>query len=270
LEFGAVHDKNKIREYLNKQDAGNFVYHCNNLEPPFWDQTQWFGITENGTVQALAMLILRYETPVLLAVNCRGLDRYQEELLSQLNKLMPVTLYSHLDIGAGRFLDNGTRTTSRCGYYNMRLIDASRVENKDTAGVIQLSDEDGAAVLRLLNESHPDHLFDREFLEAGYFWGIKQGEALISLAGVTAFSREYDLISIGNVTTHPAFRRQGLATKTVAALIRHLLPSFGRIVLNVKQNNSAAIGCYRNLGFGEIGCFDEVMFSPIRQDDVCK
>ncbi len=268
MEFSAIHDKNIIREYLSKQDIGNFVYHCNNLESPFWDQTQWFGITENGIVRALAMLILRYETPVLLAATCRDHDRYQEELLGHLRKLIPATLYSHLDVGAARFLDDGTRTTSSCRYYNMRLEDASRALKNDTAGVIQLHVHDRAAVLQLLNESHPDHLFDNEYLEAGYFWGIKQGDAIISLAGVTAFSQEYDLISIGNVTTHPAFRRQGLAMRTVAALLRHLAPSFGGIVLNVKQINLAALGCYRNLGFTEIGSFDEVIFSPVKQDDV--
>ncbi len=54
---------------------------------------------------------------------------------------------------------------------------------------------------------------------------------------------------IGNITTHPAFRRMGLARQSVAALVRALAQEGQRVFLMVFRSNDAAIALYEGLGF---------------------
>jgi len=141
----------------------------------------------------------------------------------------------------------------------MRLHDKSKIKGISTDEVLQLGKEDREAVVKFLEVSHPDALFDDVFLEKGFFWGIKSGEKLISIAGVNAISDDFCIAAIGTITTHPDYRRKGLAVKTSSALINFLLPCYSDIVLNVKASNISAIQCYQKLGFVQIGVFDEVI-----------
>ena len=40
--------------------------------------------------------------------------------------------------------------------------------------------------------------------------------------GIHVYSEDYDVVCIGNVTTHPDYRGRGLAKKVLAGLIRRL------------------------------------------------
>ena len=70
---------------------------------------------------------------------------------------------------------------------------------------------------------------------------------------------EYKVASLGNIATHPDFRRKGYGKKTTAQLCRSLLNSVEHIGLNVKTDNLSAIKCYEKLGFEIVAVYEEFM-----------
>lgn len=58
-----------------------------------------------------------------------------------------------------------------------------------------------------------------------------------------------DVIEIGNIATHPDYRRQGLAQACTSALTRSCFALAPRVYLMVMAANSPAYAAYRNLGF---------------------
>jgi predicted GNAT family acetyltransferase len=117
--------------------------------------------------------------------------------------------------------------------------------------------------LRALYEaSYPGNWFEPRMLETGFYYGVRHDGALVSVAGIHVYSPRYKIGVLGNVTTHPAFRGQRLATSTCAKLCRELLKTVEHIGLNVKADNVSAIRTYERLGFevvGEYGEFDACM-----------
>ena len=75
------------------------------------------------------------------------------------------------------------------------------------------------------------------------------------------YSTVYRVAAIGNVTTHPNYRNRGLAKAVTAALCQSLVGVVDHIGLNVKQENFAAVECYRQLGFKVCGLYHEVTAS---------
>jgi ribosomal protein S18 acetylase RimI-like enzyme len=91
---------------------------------------------------------------------------------------------------------------------------------------------------------HPRQLHDRPF------WGIWEGDELVSVAGFHIISEWAGIAAVGNVFTRPDRRGTGLGTRATGALVQDLLDSgFETIVLNVSRENQAAIRCYSKLGF---------------------
>jgi GNAT superfamily N-acetyltransferase len=97
----------------------------------------------------------------------------------------------------------------------------------------------------------PDAFHPRQ-LEQGVFYGIREGDRLVCVAGTHIISPVVSVAAIGNVFTHPDRRAQGLATRATAAVVADLRQrGLTTIVLNVAQDNAPAIQCYHRLGFRE-------------------
>lgn len=120
-------------------------------------------------------------------------------------------------------------------------------------GVERLGSEDLPAILQLYGNfpDRPDAFHERQ-LATGSFFGIRESDEIVSIAGVHILSRWASVAAIGNVFTRPDRRGRGLATKASAAVVQAALKEGIRtIVLNVATDNEAAIRCYRNLGFDQ-------------------
>jgi ribosomal protein S18 acetylase RimI-like enzyme len=84
-------------------------------------------------------------------------------------------------------------------------------------------------------------------LQKGPYFGVWRDGRLVSMAG-THLQRD-QLAEIGNVVTHPEYRRHGLATRVVAAVIRALRAKGKGVFLQVFKDNPAAISLYEKMGF---------------------
>lgn len=135
-------------------------------------------------------------------------------------------------------------------------IKVTPLSSKDIPHIIQLYQGQAAA---------PDGFHPRQ-IELGPFAGIREGGQLIATAGVHVLSTSQNVAAVGNIFTHPDYRRKGYAEAcTRAVLIELVRMKIQTIVLNVGQKNKAAIQLYQKMGF-EPYCRFEEGFIVITQD----
>jgi ribosomal protein S18 acetylase RimI-like enzyme len=101
-------------------------------------------------------------------------------------------------------------------------------------------------------------------VQTGFYTGIWQGGELVAASGIHVVSVSEGVAALGNVTSLPALRGQGLARSSCARLIRAMHEQgIGHIGLNVSASNAAAIKLYQNLGFTTVAEYDEWSFTRV-------
>ena len=141
-------------------------------------------------------------------------------------------------------------------HLRMGLRDRSRLLVGGTSAVTTLTEADLPALETLYRESYPDNLFSARLVQRGGYYGIWQGQALVSVAGVHVYSAQYKVAALGNITTHPSARRRGLSRLVCAHLCQALLQhGVEQIGLTVKADNAGAIALYTTLGFEPVAEF---------------
>lgn len=110
--------------------------------------------------------------------------------------------------------------------------------------------------------AHPDNIFDKRMLETGRYYGVREGDSIVSVAGIHAYSFDYKVAVLGNVTTHPDYRGRGLGTGACAKLCQVLHDEgIVHIGLNVRSDNAGAIRIYERLGFETVLEFGTYTFT---------
>ena len=114
-----------------------------------------------------------------------------------------------------------------------------------THGAVSLGAADFPAMCALA-ERGGLHAFEGNALEKGPFAGVWADGRLVSMAG-THLQLDH-AAEIGNVVTDPAYRRRGLASVAVGAVIKKLC-TYETVFLQVFKTNPGAVACYEKLGF---------------------
>ena len=112
----------------------------------------------------------------------------------------------------------------------------------------QLGPEDAEAALDLAARTQPGP-FGIRTLELGDYFGIFEGDRLVSMAGERLWAGPYREIS--GVCTDPDFQGRGYAKVLMTNLIRNSMTRGEIPVLHVMSANELARGLYRRLGFRE-------------------
>jgi predicted GNAT family acetyltransferase len=95
-------------------------------------------------------------------------------------------------------------------------------------------------------------------LAHGPAFGAFVADQLVAMAS-TRFATP-DVIEIGNIVTHPDYRRRGLASGCTSALVAACFSLASRVYLMVMVNNGPAFESYRALGFWPAERFGFVRF----------
>src|SRR5258708_40303203 len=143
----------------------------------------------------------------------------------------------------------------------MALTDAARPDQVDTSAAGALVATEAAELEAFYEASYPGNWFDSRMLETGCYYGIRQGQRLVSVAGIHVYSAEYRVAALGNITTHPAFRGCGLAKQATASLWEGLREHVDHIGLTVNTTNASARACYDQLVFERIQSYVEYTLS---------
>lgn len=259
----ALHDPAQIAEFLCR-DKGLYLYSLGDIDPFFWPQTVWYGWEDQHGLQALVLVYLGQSLPTVLAFGPQSPAMLA--LLESLISLLPSRFYLHLSAGLQAPLQKAYALHSHGEHSRMTLVAPEKLaaelaRQADLSAVRNLDARDLDAILDLYRRSYPGNWFDARMLETGMYRGIYQGQTLVSIAGIHVYSPTWKVAALGNITTDPQVRGQGLGSLTTALLCRDLLETVDLIGLNVKSDNAAALACYHKLGFAETSTFEEFELS---------
>jgi ribosomal protein S18 acetylase RimI-like enzyme len=253
----SLHDHHELAARFLR-DPALHLYELGDLDPFFWPRTTWYA--EEGADQ-VALLYHATEEPTLLALARDDDTPALRRLLTALTPVLPRRFYAHVTGGAEDVFADSYVAEPSGPHVRMALTDPDALANvPEAAKVVPIAGADLDEVEALYAASYPGNWFDSRMLETGQYVGVRAGDALVAVAGVHVYSPAYRVAALGNVTTHPDVRGQGLATTAVAALCTQLLESVDHIGLNVKADNTAAVSLYRRLGFTVVAEFVESRF----------
>lgn len=255
-----LHSRQEIETFL-RRDTFLHIYSIGDLDYFFWQYTTWYALRDSQ--QEITELVLLYSgasLPVLLAITEEPGDGMRA-LLQSISHLLPKRFYAHLSGDRASIFANDYHIQPHGLHYKMALIYKNWVDTIDTSRVVPLTIYDLPELEALYRVSYPANSFDPRMLETGYYYGIRQGRDIISVAGVHVYSQRFKVAALGNVTTHPDFRGQGLGTAVCAKLCQALLQTVDHIGLNVKADNASAIASYKRLGFEVIAEYSEYAFA---------
>jgi ribosomal protein S18 acetylase RimI-like enzyme len=251
-----LHAKDEVEGFC-RQNPFLHLYALGDLDDFFWPHTVWYALRDGDRVRQLVLLYTDCSLPTVLACADQAVGPMRD-LLRALLPLLPRRFYAHLTAGLEDVLAEAYRMQPHGAHHKMGLTDPSRVAGWDGHEVAALSPADADDLRALYEASYPGNWFVPRMLETGCYFGVRRGSALVSVAGVHVYSREYKVAALGNVTTRPDVRGQGLATAVTARLCQELLRvGIEHIGLNVKADNRSAIACYQKLGFERVADYGE-------------
>ncbi|MEV4482077.1 GNAT family N-acetyltransferase [Micromonospora coxensis] len=246
----AEHDRATLAALL-RRDPVLHAYQLGDLDDFFWPYTSWFRRDDE-----VALLYHGVDEPVLIALAPPARREALAALLTDLAPVLPARLYAHLSPGLAQVLRRWYRIPPGAAHHRMALTDPTRLARVTPAGE-PLDGADLPGLRALYAEAYPGNWFDARMLDTGQYVGIRRDGTLVAVAGVHVFSPAYRVAALGNVTTHPAVRGQGLAAAAVAALCARLRPHVGQIALNVQADKRPALRLYERLGFTRAADFGE-------------
>lgn len=259
MQLVSLHAKDEIAAMLGRNPALH-IYTLGDLDDFFWPYTTWYGLADADTIQAIVLLYHATDVPTLLALTEAPSDAMQT-LLRSMRRLLPKQIYAHLNPEYVPLLADDYHVESHGLHHRMVLRAPARVLAVDTRQCIPLGAADLHEIQRLYTASYAGNWFDPRMLETGCYYGVRRDGELVSVAGIHVYAPQYGVAALGNITTHPAFRSQGLGMVATAKVCQALLPTVDHIGLNVHVDNHGAIASYTKLGFERIMVFEECMLT---------
>ncbi|HCF30395.1 MAG TPA: GNAT family N-acetyltransferase [Cyanobacteria bacterium UBA11049] len=252
-----LHAKDQIEAFLCRHPFLH-LYSIGDLDDFFWNYTTWYAFLDQQQIEQLVLLYTGTSLPVVLGLSEEPTDLI-EELLQSIAHLLPKRFYAHLSGDLATVFADDYQIESHGLHLKMALSNSALLDTADTSDVIPLSAADRGELEDLYRLAYPGNWFEPRMLETGHYYGIRRGAALVSVAGVHVYSQQYKVAALGNITTHPQFRGQGLAKVVCAKLCKDLWQKVEHIGLNVKADNYSAIACYTKLGFKAIATYEEYL-----------
>jgi ribosomal protein S18 acetylase RimI-like enzyme len=241
-----LHDKTSIESFLRK-NSDLHIYSIGDLDDFFWPYTTWYALPGNKEPQAIALMYTGQELPTLLALSEQPI--VMARLLELIVHLLPRRFYAHLSSGLEDVFQAGHSIDSHGTHYKMVLHQPSRVGDLQDCDIVRLGGSDLDDLCRFYRESYPGNWFEPRMLETNQYFGIRREGQFVSAAGVHVYSETYRVAALGNIATHPAYRRRGYGRAITTHLCRSLLEKVDHVGLNVKADNEAAVCCYQKVGF---------------------
>lgn len=202
------------------------------------------------------MLDLGSGLPVLYAVAARDATATLD-LLADLVPVLPERFVITGPVGLADRLAATHRARWVLPHRKMHLARPDELPPED-GRVEVLGRGDVADVLALrASDDDASAFFVPELVDTGHFLGIRDRGRLVAAAGAHVLAETAGVAAIGNVLTHPAHRRRGLARAVVATLARRLDALVPTVGLNVGVTNTAAQALYRTIGFEPLITYDE-------------
>jgi ribosomal protein S18 acetylase RimI-like enzyme len=246
---GELIDRAQILAYL-QTDRLYAAYAIGDLEPGMFEQCAWAGAETMNRLQALVLLFRGLEPPALFLMGHSGGLAAVLQNVPFPNSVYLTCREDHLALTRDFYRWEQTipmwRMVLPPEHFRPAQGDCSRLRPS-------LSDQ-----LAKLYALGGGGAFDLTQMQHGTFYGVLVDGQLVAVAGTHLVSPTYGVAAVGNVFTHPSYRGQGYGTATTSAVVAELLRRGIRdVILNVGQDNTAAIRIYERLGFARYCAFLE-------------
>ena len=88
-------------------------------------------------------------------------------------------------------------------------------------------------------------------LDDGVYYGVYDAGRLVAMAGTHVVAPDVGVAIVGNVVTHPRYRRRGYGAAATSAVTGALLETCPLVLLTVEERNEPALRVYQRLGYRE-------------------
>ena len=250
-----------IRDILNEDRAWS-LYALGDLAPAEIAHCEW-RFSQNDP-RAVTLLYRAFDPPIFFA---SGAATAVEPLLDQAP--LPASLYLHIKpelVGAvsERYHQVTTKMMLRMVLEKPVLVDPVGVER---LGVNDLNDLVELYSCRSASEKDGTFFLPAQVAEGIYF-GIREPDRLVAVAGTHLVNRAESAAAIGNVFCRPERRGRGLGARVTSAVVDALVrEGIQTIALNVGPDNPAG-NLYRRLGFREACGYVEGTAGALRESPI--
>lgn len=258
-------DKKRLHKFF-RTDPVLYSYHTGDLDDFYFENCQW--AVCYGAKPVITETILIYHGLETASVLAFGQTEQFGSLLKELIGLLPPRFYCHFQHPHSEIFRQQFKETSLGTHMKMRLDhpDKLKAYAKPDKAITRLDSSHETPLRELYARAYPGNYFNPFMLASGKYLGWFENDKkdkkdkLAAVAGVHVHSDKYKVAVLGNITTDPSFRGQGLATKLTGALCHELSAENKLVCLNVKTDNSPAIKCYENLGFVKVHEYEEALY----------
>lgn len=220
------------------------AYAIADLDPLTFPHTRWYVAEIEGEMRSLALFFDRLDPGALFVMGdplgllfILGSALRPRRALVSAREQHLAALRAHYRLGQPRT--------------SVRMVLDAGVFRPPGGKVVRLSPAYTRQLDRLYSMEQGS-AFSPHQVAQGVFYGVTYKDRLVATAGTHVVSEVYGVAAVGNVFTHPAYRRQGLGTRCTAAVVQELLArGIQTVVLNVHQDNDTAYRIYRRMGFKE-------------------
>lgn len=243
-------DRDELARYLSASRITH-LYALADLDEPFWSASTWYrrgevfaGIVSAGTdwMTGYAMATTRVAETLALMIDVS-------------DRLSPGAWITGPRGLAAAF--EGVRSHDDKGAHHRMIL---RHPDRLVAdhGCTPLGEDDLPAIGELVAAAPGEVFFQPSMIPGGCWYGVRQEERLVAMAGTHVVSDDWSVGAIGGVLTHPAHRGRGLGARTTSAVAHALGARVDLVGLNVAADNVGARRIYERLGFETAVDFEEV------------
>jgi len=261
-------DRETVRALL-EADRNVHFYGLGDLGDVFWNRSTWW--VRDGVAIGDVGLSEDAGDRTVYGINT-GDTSAALELWAEVDHLLPDSYWATGVLGfPAKLAEAGRRIENDLGHHTKMVL----TDPNGPALTLAMNGEEGGPVARPLtaddlpaiadlHDANPvaSAFFAPALLDVGPFFGIFEGDNLVSMAGVHVCDQEFSVAAIGGVLTSSNHRARGLARITTSAVAAALVDlGIETIGLNVKTSNTAARSLYPKLGFTDVHFYQEAFVS---------
>jgi ribosomal protein S18 acetylase RimI-like enzyme len=270
-------DKSELHAFLQR-DPIWAAYAIGDLEPAHFDWCSWYVAEDtDGRLAGLVLLYRRLEPPILLPVGETAAIAAIFQQVALPERVYVSALEDHLPLLLARYdfstdrvrpmlrmaatADTFRPAVAGRGEHGGRGDPGGRGNPAPTLRRLDSADVPAIEALIALGGPFAPDAFMPNQVDEGVFIGLEPkallgssdrgGETppLRAVAGTHLVAPAWGVAAVGNVYVHPAWRGRGYGALVSSAVTANLLQRGLLVVLNVDQDNPAAIQLYRQLGY---------------------